>query len=618
MTLSAIRFYFGLLGLCVILVSHTVVAAPGNLADSPLFTTNSTPPNVFFEVDDSGSMDWEIMSVKHWRNCAYDKDSFRATGDADCGDLRTNGRILLMPDVDDAENFEYLYDNDDDAYDNNCSSSRETYYLCSADVQNSDWRVRVSAVNVLYYNPDTTYLPWQKGDGTAMDNASFIAARSDPESNSAGYSEQDSLNGFIYEVWEDTHGFSGSRPHRGVDDNGNPTDGIDDAINRTDGANGLVDLWDKHTRYTVTTAPEQIVVDVITYSINPGTGALNPTTTTTTLSGTDTLNGRTIVEVQQNIANWYQYYRRRAFVTKAAISKVITDNPDYRYGLNFINDTSFPYDGGNTDFVEVPAGNSTIVGNAALISGLHRLNWPAEGTPLRTGLDRAGRYFDNEDGRTNPIIEQCQQNFTVLFTDGYWNSGESVTAIGDADDDGIGEDTGDKTDVTVADIAKFYYDKDLSPLTNNVVGNIFDPATYQHMVTFGVAFGVTGLLTDLDGDGWPGTAPGLAEDGDWGNPFNSDPEKIDDLWHASFNSKGVFVSATTPGDLSQSMNDALSNITDRIGSAASVAFNTTTLTASSSVFLAQFNSSNNKWSGDILSFPLDPVSGDVSVTPSWT
>ena len=110
----------------------------------------------------------------------------------------------------------------------------------------------------------------------------------------------------------------------------------------------------------------------------------------------------------------------------------------------------------------------------------------------------------------------------------------------------------------------------------------------------------------------------MAENGLWGDPFNTDPEKIDDLWHAAFNGKGTFVSASTPQAVTKALGDALANIGDRSGSAASVSFNTTTLTGSSAVYLAQFNNKNNRWSGDLLSFALDPTNGDVSSTPNWT
>ena len=38
-------------------------AAPLQLANSPLFLGVRVDPNVFFMVDDSGSMDWEILAT---------------------------------------------------------------------------------------------------------------------------------------------------------------------------------------------------------------------------------------------------------------------------------------------------------------------------------------------------------------------------------------------------------------------------------------------------------------------------------------------------------------------------------------------------------------------------
>ena len=41
--------------------SYQVIAAPGVLAKTPLFVSTAVEPNVFLTVDDSGSMDWEVM-----------------------------------------------------------------------------------------------------------------------------------------------------------------------------------------------------------------------------------------------------------------------------------------------------------------------------------------------------------------------------------------------------------------------------------------------------------------------------------------------------------------------------------------------------------------------------
>ena len=43
----------------------TVSAAPGTLADTPLFLSNSVEPNILFMLDDSGSMDWGLMTPEN-------------------------------------------------------------------------------------------------------------------------------------------------------------------------------------------------------------------------------------------------------------------------------------------------------------------------------------------------------------------------------------------------------------------------------------------------------------------------------------------------------------------------------------------------------------------------
>lgn len=59
--------------LLLVFVSTTIRA--GVISQMPLFASQPTVPNVFFELDDSGSMDWTILSKKYWGPCAYDPDA---------------------------------------------------------------------------------------------------------------------------------------------------------------------------------------------------------------------------------------------------------------------------------------------------------------------------------------------------------------------------------------------------------------------------------------------------------------------------------------------------------------------------------------------------------------
>ena len=57
-------------------------------------------------------------------------------------------------------------------------------------------------------------------------------------------------------------------------------------------------------------------------------------------------------------------------------------------------------------------------------------------TPLREALARVGRYFANKRNGINqginddPMEYSCQQNFVLLTTDGYWNTGDPVDLNG--------------------------------------------------------------------------------------------------------------------------------------------------------------------------------------------
>ena len=593
-------------------------AAELDLADEPLFLGISTDPNVFFELDDSGSMDWEILTIPHYHFCQYDRDAPRAAGSGDCATSIRNDGLWRAYGGASYRSFEYMFEDKDDAYTGECTSGREKAENCGFNVMfEHDWRGGAADFNVVYYNPRASYNAWP---GTGLTAADFTDAKSDPQTAIAAIAAQPetsfqvaipaqaarpqpygntlsrNLEGFTYYVWEDTHGFSGSFPRRGNN------------LNRTVGANGIVDLWDSHYRYIVDASA--VKWEKIEWTIDASSGALTAVITDSgTFSGTDTdpnlSPSLTVAEIQQNIANWYSYARRRSFVVKGAVGAVVSGSPSFRFGQTVINEYW-------KMFNEVPpAGVTKYSGyNQAMLNDLYSFDWPTRSTPLRRGLEMAGNYIAGDlIGRTAPIIQSCQQNFSVLFTDGYWNGSSPILPIGDRDNDG--------RQTTVADVAHYFYDHDLSStFADNVVPNVADPATYQHMVTFPVAFGVRGDLEDTDTpkDGWPN--PALLASDTWGqNPFNNDVGKIDDLWHAAFNSKGEYVAAQTPEDVLSSLSKALSEISSRDAASASVATSTGQISSSTAVFQAQFNSGD--WSGRLYSFSLNADDSVNVASPNW-
>ena len=640
----------------IIVTSGQANAVSLGMAQTPLFLGSTVQPNVFFVLDDSGSMDWEFMMQPYWPFRVYDGDQDRdgvyANND-DTSNLETGGNMVSAYGGTHHRTYRYYYAEGDNIYSDGCTDWAAAMESCNGrtpSIFSIDWRMRTVDLNGLFYSPNLDFKPWSGNcdTNTPCADASFTAARSNPRNGEAGYgltrnlaTDGDANNGpFIYEVWIDDAGYQGTRPHRDADLN---YVGVADA-NGLPAPNGMVDLWDSHIRFTVDATTVQ--VDRITYNpqpsnaSNPGLNeavqnlgtlsgsscydilgttadvlAIHAQGATPNISVTGGANCRTIAELQTNIANWYQYSRRRSFPVKGAVSSVIDAQSTFRYGITVINDF-------DRLFIEVPDVSVTNNGphNENVKDSLYQFDWHGHGTPLRTALQDAGKYYSNTLPRAarDPIVYSCQKNFTILFTDGYWNGGDPGS-VGDADGDGVGIPT-------LADVAYKYYISDLNTtMENNVLIDAMETdlptynppqgdRTHQHMVTFTVAFGVNGNMVDGDGDGdgnpdtdaaggaW--STPGIPDkNGNWGTPCDGcTSTNIDDMWHAAYNSAGTFASASTPDEVTRQLIAAITNIAGRISSAAAVALNSGTLNANSRVYQASFDS--NDWSGSLKSVPI--------------
>ena len=100
-----------------------------NISDNPLFVSVSVPPNVMFTLDDSGSMQWEYMP------------------DGGGMDFST----FMFPRLE---------------------HSTGATTTATRSMQLSTTRTSIStgapANNGVFYNPDLTYSPWSRPDGTEM------------------------------------------------------------------------------------------------------------------------------------------------------------------------------------------------------------------------------------------------------------------------------------------------------------------------------------------------------------------------------------------------------------------------------------------------------------------
>ncbi|MBW2482105.1 MAG: hypothetical protein JRF38_19110 [Deltaproteobacteria bacterium] len=345
----------------------------------------------------------------------------------------------------------------------------------------------------------------------------------------------------------------------------------------------------------------------------------------------DVKTGRTYTEERQNFANWYTYYRRRALAATYATAQVITNFQAVRIGLYGINigkswtitQRVLNVKNDGEDYTET------------LLNLLYDFKFMG-GTPLRRAVEAGGRYFDKHDnkqldgtnGDDSPWDSatdggECQQAFTIVITDGYYNGGGPQTgAIANNDGDN-GEPYADTYYDTLADVAMYYYERDLNTdLADNVPVNSYDSATHQHMVTYTVGFGVVGTLNpdDYDADLKHKTTGDYVV---WSNPHvgKSTPQRVDDCWHAAVNGHGKFLNSSNPKELVTAMNAVMKDIERRVFSSSGVAINGDELYQKLQPDLLMFQASYSSegWTGEVKAFKVDEISGDVdTLNPEWS
>jgi Tfp pilus tip-associated adhesin PilY1 len=332
------------------------------------------------------------------------------------------------------------------------------------------------------------------------------------------------------------------------------------------------------------------------------------------------VTGRTYLEERQNFANWYSYYRRRLFTVIYATAKVLVNVKGVHVGF-------YSFDGRLIQPI-LSVGVSGVDETDNLLNTLYGLYIHVGDTAMRQALNNVGRYFDVDDKDDGGIGSSpywsaedggaCQQAFAVIMSDGYYNgSAPSIGNIdGDNNTDFDGPPYSDDYMNTLADIAMFYYERDLaSGLDDMVPTSPLDSASHQHMVTYGVSYGVSGTLNPDNYDMRSGPYPA------WPNPKDGDDEKIDDLWHASVNGRGIYLNAKNPFDLVKAMLIVMQDIESRMGSASSVSVNGDELykTLGANVMMYQSTYHTDGWTGDVKAYEIDLVTGDVlTASPLWS
>ena len=563
-----------------------VSASAVDLADTPMFTRILPPPaNLMFVLDDSGSMNFEILVTGQYDGSFPDPNKSAAD-------------LALDP-----HGFCYVFD---DVGDNVYKSWSQPDWYAGAEGRKY-WRIQWSGANVMYYNPAVTYSPWPGYGSVSFNNADPNTPRSHPVNgtDTLDLAAQSYTVGAVvvpharYIVYDAVAG----RPYLVVLDAGSSSK--------------------KYYSFTVTGTGLAEKISALT-----AVGSLS--------AGVD--SARSYAEERQNFANWFTYHRRREFLAKNALANVIRSLSGVKVGIYGINKRVVV----PLSYVNVTQNFTVLDSTNTLLQNLYAY-YSAGGTPLKSGLKTVGQFYTDNTGtlynqtglKPYPTAAEggsCQQSFTIILTDGYYDD-LSTTLDGNTDGDN-GVPYADTHSNTMADIAMYYYENDLSPdaadsppgtgLADQVPKSKYDRAAHQHMATYAIAFGVNGSLnpSDYNADLYHRSTGQPIQ---WTAPAASyRPEAVDDLWHATVNGRGKFFNARNPVELATAMTDLMAVIAEiLISSSSSVTVNGDYLYgkvgSNTLIYQALYSSKDGEWTGDIKAFPINATTGDVvTASPRWS
>ncbi|MEM9173231.1 MAG: PilC/PilY family type IV pilus protein [Pseudomonadota bacterium] len=597
------------------LATHSAI---GQLAisDSPLFLSDSVEPNVIMALDDSGSMDFELLMPTNdgamWWNLA--DQSFVGLG---ADDLPLPGAINYNRGGGSGGTwFKYVY-----LFPNGCCDRGARRNGTSYPVPPTlEWAFsRSPDYNRGYYDPAVTYEPWISTGTRTFTDVTPTAAPWDPIADSTAFTIDLTQDVPADARWDWQFLFANGM----LDETNNPVpftqyrgaayfpatfymaddtatlalNGIALDCSNPDPDNFL-QFQSALASGTVTGSASAVGPDgrcLVRYEIRPTTPSFP--------------SGRSYNDELQNFANWFTYYRKRHQAMRGGISRAFNAIDSVRVGQFQLNARR------NVTMRSLNTERDTVMEDIFNARG-------TGGTPTRQSLLHMGRQFERT-GASAPIIAACQKNYGVVFTDGF----ATLADVGIANLDGAAPPPfADSWDNTLADIAWMFYNDFNAPgsfssglvpvpsaCSNTTPDPTLDCNEDLHMTTYGVTLNAEGTLF--------GQTYFTAQDAHdsppiWPEPnLTRNPRMVDDLYHAAINGRGEMLNARTPVEIADQMSAVLATVIETEGTAAAVTFNTGLLSSDSLVYQAKLDSED--WSGFLTASSLDPITGDVSAVPLW-
>ncbi len=625
--------------ICIAWVANSQ-AAVLNISDTPLFLGGAVPPNVVYILDDSGSMREEVVTP---------------TGQ-NPGSSRTRSNMFPAP--------PNVWSNSGGARDRAPTFEDNNLH---------NYARRSLATNAIFYNPDVDYRPWVNENNVEMANANPNCANYDPMRPASGCLDLLVQKTEVARWYRNLISPFDALAPDDINTVENACDPLDD--NATCAMtywpityyiyNGSGLIEDPMSYQKV-----QIQGNTLLLSSNPLAAPVAQPTTASFSSIT-----RTPAEEAQNFANWFQYHRARVAVARAGTGRAFAQQGNsLRVGFGTLNtgfigayssasiqtgtDTSSRQVDGATHPTTLRLGVRPFSGpdRKAFFDDLYIVDANGD-TPLRRALADIGLYYSRTDnagpwGNTpgtndNTPHSECRQSAAILTSDGFWDFDvpeTSGTSLGNVDgtsgptivnhtpggtptsysytpadpyQDSFGNGTVMKDGVaipqnTLADVAMYFWNRDLrTDLPNRTPTSATDEAFWQHMTTYTVGLGVSGTLDAFDPNVLQDLTDGTIS---WPDPIPSqNATRVDDMWHAAINGRGKFIRAGDSNSFATTVNNILQSIDNGISSASAVALNTGTITSTSQLYQARFDS--GEWTGQLLAFPIN-LDGTLG-TQAW-
>ena len=590
------------------------------IATTPVDTAGIVSPNIIFGLDDSGSMDFEVIQNANDGALWYDKNAASFANASGVLNFNTSG-VSGSAGGTTWYKYAYLFPNGSNEDARNLLDSQSHFAVPPT----PDYVfARSSDYNPLYYNPNTNYLPWLPAYVGSASKVFVDASPTSPRSHPIFPSGASTpITMAITTTLATTATNTTFRMVPGMVIPGNQISGITGSKNggsvqnvtsRITVASG--DLWDVTIPYVPAT---YWVKDAGCVSGWPACATAPDGYTLRRYEikiGTVFPSGRSYAAELQNFANWFQYYRKRKLMVAAAMGRVLSQLTGIRGGVVRLNGLA-----GVTmsDFASLdPSKNWQVV-----LGSIYQ-NPASGGTPTREALNYIGKQYQRTDSAA-PIQYACQRNAVLILTDGFANASSNVTVPSYASSVyGAAAPYQTTYANTLADISLYFYSTNVRPdLMSGLVpidatSALPNPDSNRnlHMDTYGLTLGGKGTIYNVD---MAKTGSPFTNLPAWPNPStNYSPTSIDDLWHATINGRGMMLSATDVTTTVTSVQKALTDVLIKAGAQSALTVSRVNLKSGDAIaYVSSYQV--NGWYGDLQGHAIDEATGLISnANPLWS